>query len=55
MNYDDLRDLTNEAKSKIKKIKHKTKGEARRRDGITPDAVYSLLSHVKRKSNNHIA
>ena len=55
VNYDDLSGLSNEAKSKFKKIKPKTMGQALRIDGITPAAVYILLSHVKRKSIKHIA
>ena len=35
------------------KIKPKTLGQALRIDGITPAAVYILLSHVKRKSIKH--
>ena len=38
-----------------KEIKPKTMGQALRIDGITPAAVYILLSHVKRKSIKHIA
>ena len=34
----------------IKKINPKTLGQALRIDGITPAAVYILLSYVKRKS-----
>ena len=55
VNYDNLSGLSNEAKSKFKKIKPKTLGQALRIDGITPAAVYILLSHVKRKSIKHIA
>ena len=55
MNYDDLSGLSNEVKSKFKLIKPKTMGQALRIDGITPAAVYILLSHVKRKSIKHIA
>ena len=55
VNYDDLSGLSNEAKSKFKQIKPKTMGQALRIDGITPAAVYILLSHVKRKSIKHIA
>ena len=47
--------LSNEVKSKFKEIKPKTMGQALRIDGITPAAVYILLSHVKRKSIKHIA
>ena len=37
-------------KSKFKEIKPKTMGQALRIDGITPAAVYILLSFVKRRS-----
>ena len=47
--------LSNEVKAKFKEIKPKTMGKALRIDGITPAAVYILLSHVKRKSIKHIA
>ena len=50
VNYDDLSGLSNEVKTKFKQIKPKTMGQALRIDGITPAAVYILLSHVKRKS-----
>ena len=50
VNYDDLSGLSNEVKAKFKQIKPKTMGQALRIDGITPAAVYILLSHVKRKS-----
>ncbi len=55
INYDDLSGLSNEVKYKFKQIKPKTMGQALRIDGITPAAVYILLSHVKRKSIKHIA
>tara|TARA_B100000965_G_C19505200_1_gene719297 strand:- start:28 stop:1113 length:1086 start_codon:yes stop_codon:yes gene_type:complete len=55
VNYDDLSGLSNEVKSKFKLIKPKTMGQALRIDGITPAAVYILLSHVKRRSIKHIA
>ncbi|WP_440677539.1 tRNA uridine-5-carboxymethylaminomethyl(34) synthesis enzyme MnmG [Candidatus Pelagibacter sp. HIMB1587] len=55
INYDRLSGLSNEVKAKFKKIKPKTMGQALRIDGITPAAVYILLSHVKRKSIKHIA
>lgn len=50
INFDDLDGLSNEVKSKFKKIKPQTMGQALRIDGITPAAVYILLSFVKRKS-----
>jgi tRNA uridine 5-carboxymethylaminomethyl modification enzyme len=55
VNYDELSGLSNEVKAKFKQIKPKTMGQALRIDGITPAAVYILLSHVKRKSIKHIA
>ena len=55
VNYDNLSGLSNEVKSKFKKIRPKTMGQALRIDGITPAAVYILLSHVKRKSIKNIA
>ena len=55
VNYDDLSGLSNEVKTKFKEIRPKTMGQALRIDGITPAAVYILLSHVKRKSIKHIA
>ena len=55
INYDQFSGLSNEVKSKFKKIKPKTMGQALRIDGITPAAVYILLSHLKRKSIKHIA
>ncbi len=55
VNYDILSGLSNEVKSKFNKIRPKTMGQALRIDGITPAAVYILLSHVKRKSIKNIA
>ncbi len=55
VNYDSLSGLSNEVKAKFKEIKPQTMGQALRIDGITPAAVYILLSHVKRKSIKHIA
>ncbi len=55
INYDVLAGLSNEVKAKFKEIKPKTMGQALRIDGVTPAAVYILLSHVKRKSIKHIA
>ncbi|MBD1157890.1 tRNA uridine-5-carboxymethylaminomethyl(34) synthesis enzyme MnmG [Pelagibacterales bacterium SAG-MED17] len=55
LDYDQFSGLSNEVKSKFKDIKPKTLGQALRIDGITPAAVYILLSHVKRKSIKHIA
>ena len=55
INYDSLSGLSNEVKAKFKQIKPRTMGQALRIDGITPAAVYILLSHVKRKSIKQIA
>jgi tRNA uridine 5-carboxymethylaminomethyl modification enzyme len=55
VNYDQLSGLSNEVKAKFKLIRPKTMGQALRIDGITPAAVYILLSHVKRRSIKHIA
>jgi tRNA uridine 5-carboxymethylaminomethyl modification enzyme len=55
INYDTLSGLSNEVKAKFKQIKPRTMGQALRIDGITPAAVYILLSHVKRRSIKHIA
>tara|TARA_B100000131_G_scaffold160388_1_gene155269 strand:- start:150 stop:2021 length:1872 start_codon:yes stop_codon:yes gene_type:complete len=55
LDYDQFSGLSNEVKSKFKQIKPKTMGQALRIDGITPAAVYILLSHLKRKSIKHIA
>jgi tRNA uridine 5-carboxymethylaminomethyl modification enzyme len=55
INYDLLSGLSNEVKAKFNEIKPKTMGQALRIDGITPAAVYILLSHVKRKSIKQIA
>ena len=50
IDYDCLSSLSNEVKAKFKEIKPQTMGQALRIDGITPAAVYILLSYVKRKS-----
>ena len=55
INYSNLSGLSNEVKSKFNEIRPKTLGQALRIEGITPAAVYILLSHVKRKSIKHIA
>ena len=55
IDYDLLGGLSNEVKVKFKLVRPKTMGQALRIDGITPAAVYILLSHVKRKSIKHIA
>jgi len=49
IDYSKLSGLSNEVKSKFKHIRPKTMGQALRIDGITPAAVYILLSHVKKR------
>ena len=46
--YDCLSGLSNEIKSKLKKVKPKTLGQAIRIDGVTPAAIIILLSHIKK-------
>ena len=48
IDYSKLSGLSNEVKSKFKLIRPRTLGQALRIDGITPAAVYILLSHVKK-------
>ena len=55
IDYEKLSGLSNEVKAKFNQIKPTTMGQALRIDGITPAAVYILLSHVKRKSLKNIA
>ena len=55
IDYDAFSGFSNEVKLKFKQIKPKTMGQALRIDGITPAAVFILLSHIKRKSIKHIA
>ncbi len=55
LDYDKFSGLSNEVKSKFKQIRPKTMGQALRIEGITPAAVYILLSHLKRRSIKHIA
>ena len=55
IDYDSFAGFSSEIKSKFKKIKPKTMGQALRIDGVTPAAVYILLSHLKRKAIKNIA
>ena len=52
IDYNKLSGLSNEVKAKFKLIRPKTLGQALRIDGVTPAAVYILLSHVKRDFKN---
>jgi tRNA uridine 5-carboxymethylaminomethyl modification enzyme len=53
IDYSILSGLSNEVKSKFKLIKPKTLGQALRIDGITPAAVFILLSHVKKAGKKY--
>ena len=55
LNYDSLSGLSNEIKSKLKKIRPKTLGQAIRIDGVTPAAVIIILSYLKRSNIKEIA
>jgi tRNA uridine 5-carboxymethylaminomethyl modification enzyme len=48
INYDCLSGLSNEIKSKLKKVRPKTLGQAIRIDGVTPAAIIIILSHIKK-------
>ena len=48
LKYDSLSGLSNEIKSKLKKIRPKTLGQAIRIDGMTPAAIILILSHIKK-------
>ena len=48
INYDLLSGLSNEVKSKLKKIRPLTLGQALRIDGVTPAAIIIILSHLKK-------
>jgi tRNA uridine 5-carboxymethylaminomethyl modification enzyme len=52
IDYSRMSGLSNEVKSKFNQIKPKTMAQALRIDGVTPAAVYILLSHVKKNSRN---
>jgi tRNA uridine 5-carboxymethylaminomethyl modification enzyme len=53
IDYSKLSGLSNEVKTKFKQIRPKTLGQALRIDGITPAAVYILLSFVKKASKKY--
>ena len=46
--YDSFSGLSNEIKSKLKKIRPKTLGQALRIDGVTPAAAIILLGYIKK-------
>ena len=48
INFDKLSGLSNEIKSKLKKIKPRTLGQALRIDGVTPAAAIIIMSYLKR-------
>ena len=48
IDYESFSGLSNEVKSKLKKINPKTLGQALRIDGITPAAAIIILGHIKK-------
>ena len=48
INYESLRGLSNEIKSKLIDIRPNTLGQALRIDGVTPAAAIIILSHIKK-------
>ena len=48
IDYDSFSGLSNEVKSKLKKVKPKTLGQALRIDGVTPAAAVILLGFIKK-------
>ena len=48
IDYDSFSGLSNEVKSKLKKISPSTLGQALRIDGVTPAAILIILSYIKR-------
>ena len=54
-NYDELCGLSNEVKSKLNKIRPSTLGQALRIDGITPSAVFIILSNIKKTRSKQSA
>ena len=48
INYDIFSGLSNEVKSKLKKVRPRTLGQALRIDGITPAAALIILSFIKK-------
>ena len=48
INYDSLSGLSNEIKSKLKKIRPDTLGQALRIDGVTPAAAIIILTYIKK-------
>ena len=55
IDYSNISGLSNEVKSKFTLIRPKTLGHALRIDGITPAAVYILLSHVKKSPKRSLS
>ena len=55
IDYLKISGLSNEVKSKFILIRPKTLGQALRIDGVTPAAVYILLSHVKKSPKRRLS
>ena len=55
INYDIFSGLSNEVKSKLKKVRPRTLGQALRIDGITPAAALIILSFIKKSKYRSMA
>ena len=55
IDYDSFSGLSNEVKTKLKKISPSTLGQAIRIDGVTPAAVLIILSYIKRSRKKILA
>ncbi len=55
IDYDMLSGLSTEIKSKLKRIRPKTLGQALRIDGVTPAAAIIILKHLKKHKNRAFA
>ncbi|WP_300377467.1 tRNA uridine-5-carboxymethylaminomethyl(34) synthesis enzyme MnmG [Henriciella sp.] len=51
LDYGAIGSLSNEARSKLETVRPATLGQAGRIEGVTPGALLSLLSHVKRRKS----